>query len=59
MLSSANLHISDFLINKEKSLIKILKSRGPRMDLWRISLVKLAQSLHEETIFSLCFLQRS
>ena len=32
-------------------LIKILKSRGPRIDLWGIPLLILAQSLYEEAIF--------
>ena len=50
-LSSANLHMSDFSINKKISLIKILKSRGPRMDLWGIPLVTLTQSPYEEPIF--------
>ena len=36
VLSSVNLHISDFSINKKISLIKILKSRGPGIDPWRI-----------------------
>ena len=51
MLSSGNLHISDFSMNKKISLIKILKSRGPRMDFWGILLVTLAQSLYEKPVF--------
>ena len=42
-------------MNKKISLIKILKSRDPRIDLWGILLVTLAQSLYEEPIFVLCF----
>ena len=52
VLLSENLHISDFSINKKMSLIKLLKSRGPRMDLWVIPLVTLAQFLYGEPIFS-------
>ena len=52
VLSSVNLHTSDFSVNKKISLIKILKSRGPRMDFWGKPLVTLAQSLNEEPIFS-------
>ena len=51
VLLSANLHISDFSMNKKKSFIEILKCRGPRMDFWGILLVTLAQSLYEEPIF--------
>ena len=40
--SSANLHISDFSINKKLLLIKTLKSRDLGMDLWGIPLVTLA-----------------
>ena len=51
MLLSGNLHISDFSMKKKMSLIKILKSRGPRMDFWGILLVTLAQSLYEGAVF--------
>ena len=51
VLASGNLHISDFSMNKKISLIKILKSRRPRMDFWGILLVALAQSLYEEAVF--------
>ena len=62
LLSSSNLHISNFSINKKISLIKILKSRGSRKDLWGIPLVTFAhykiRSLYEEPIFFLCFRKR-
>ena len=62
LLSSSNLHISNFSINKKISLIKILKSRGSRTDLWGIPLVTFAhykiRSLYEEPIFFLCFRKR-
>ena len=49
MILSANLYISDFSIfNKKITLIKILKGRDPRIDLWQIPLIALAQSLHED-----------
>ena len=50
MLLSVNLHISDFSIDKKIPLINILKSRGPRMDLWGKPLVALARSLYEEVV---------
>ena len=41
-------------MNKKISLIKILKSRGPRIESWGIPLVTLAQSLHKVPVFVLC-----
>ena len=36
VLSLAKLHISDFSINKKIPSIKILKSRGSRIDFWEM-----------------------
>ena len=55
-LSSAQLHISDFSINRKISLTKILKSRGPRKYLWWILLVTLAQALYEDPILLICLI---
>ena len=41
-------------MNKKIPLIKILKSRGPKIDPWIIPLVRLAQSLYEVPIFVIC-----
>ena len=41
-------------MNKNIPLIKILKSRGPRIEPWGIPLITLAQSLHEVSIFVFC-----
>ena len=58
-LSWANLHISDFSVNKKTSVIKIIKSRSCRIDLWGMSLITLAQSVYGKPIFFLCFWKRS
>ena len=43
VLSQANLHTSDFSVNKNLPLIEILKSRSSRMDLLGIPLATLAK----------------
>ena len=58
VLQSANLHISDFSINKKILLKKILKSRAPGIGLWGISLVTLAQSLYKVPFFFFYFQKR-
>ena len=41
-------------MNKKIPLIKISKSRGPRIEPWGTPLITLAQPLHEVPIFVLC-----
>ena len=54
LLSSAKLQISDFAEKKNKSLIKILKSKGLSIELFGIPFKIFVQPLNVETIWILC-----
>ena len=54
LLSSAKLQISDFAEKKNKSLIKILKSKGLSIELCGIPFKIFVQPLNVETIWILC-----
>ena len=57
MLSSAKLHTSDFLMEKNKLLINILNRRGPRIDSCGTPALISHHELNDEPILVLCFLR--
>ena len=57
MLSSAELHISDFFMEKNKSLINILNKRGPRIDPCGTPILISHQDLDDESVLVHCFLR--
>ena len=56
MLSSAQLQTSDFVIEKNKSFMKILKRKGRRIDPCGTPVLILCLELKQELILVLCFL---
>ena len=54
MLSSAKLHISDLIWRRNKSLMKMLKSKGPKIDPCGIPAMMSYQELKEQPILVLC-----
>ena len=55
MLSSAELHISDFFMEKNKSLINILNKRGPRIDPCGTAVSISHRELKNESILVVAF----
>ena len=55
MLSSAKLHTSEFVMDKNKLFIKILKRRGPRIDPCDTPGLISHHELKDEPNFVLCF----
>ena len=57
LLSSANLHTSDFFMEKNKSLTNILHKRGPRIGPCGTAVLISHQELNHEPVLVCCFLQ--
>ena len=55
MLSSAKLQTSDFVTEKNESFMKVLKRRGPRIDLCGIPVLISHHELKDEPVIVLCF----
>ena len=55
VLSSAKLQTSDFVMEKNKSFMNILKRRGPRTDPCGTPVLISHHELKDEPIFLLCF----
>ena len=55
VLSSPKLQTSDFVTDKNKSFIKTLKRRGPRIDPCGMPVLISHRELKEEPIFVRCF----
>ena len=54
VLSSAKLHISDLTWRRYKSLMTMLKSKGPKIDPCGIPVIMSYQELKEQPILVLC-----
>ena len=55
MLSSTKLQASDFVMEKNKSFMKILKRSGPRIDPCGTPVLISHHELKDEPVFVLCF----
>ena len=54
VLPAAKLHISDLIWRRKKSLMKMLKSKGPKIDPSGIPVIMSYQELKEQPILVLC-----